>query len=59
LTLFASSTQSADAKSQCAPALELEIGVEVFRAVLGNEAILTIAISEECARQVVLNLTDP
>ena len=48
---------SADAKSQSARALE--IGVEVFRAVLGNEAILTIATSEERGRQVVLNLTDP
>ena len=47
---------AADAESQSARALE--IGVEVFRAVLDNEAILTIERSDERGRRVVLNLVD-
>jgi hypothetical protein len=47
---------SADAKTQSARALE--IGVEVFRAVLDDQAILTIARSDERGRRVVLNLID-
>ncbi|WP_197382168.1 hypothetical protein [Mycolicibacterium mengxianglii] len=47
---------AADARSQSARALQ--IGVEVFREVLKNEAILTIAKSEERGRRVVLDLIE-